>query len=105
MNTLHVKTGDTAMVISGKNKGQQGKILSVDPAKQMVIIEGVNMRTLHQKPRRQGEVGGIVKSEGPIRSCEVMLVCPRCGKAARTGVKFLNDGAKTRVCKACGETI
>lgn len=93
------------MVISGKNKGQKGKILSVDPAKMTVVIENVNMRTIHQKPRRQGEVGGIVKSEGAIRSCKVMLVCPRCGKAARTGVKMLADGSKTRVCKACGETI
>ena len=105
MNTLHVKTGDTAMVISGKNKGQKGKILSVDPAKQTVVIEGVNMRTIHRKPRRQGEEGGIVKSEGAIRACKVMLVCPRCGKPARTGVQILSDGTKTRVCKACKENI
>ena len=105
MNTLHVKTGDTAVIISGKCKGQKGKILSVDPAKQTVIVEGANMHTLHKKPRREGEEGGIVKSEGAIRACKVMLVCPRCGKAARTGVQILADGTKTRVCKACGENI
>jgi large subunit ribosomal protein L24 len=105
MNTLHVKTGDTVVVLSGKNKGQKGKILSADPAKGTVIIEGVNMRTLHKKARRQGEVGSIVKSEGPVRACKVMLVCPRCGKAARTGRQVLADGTKTRVCKACGENV
>ena len=80
MNTLHLKTGDTAVVLSGKEKGKQGKVLSVNPKKGMVVVEGVNMITCHQKPRRQGETGGIVKREGALRACKLMKVCPKCGK-------------------------
>lgn len=63
MNTLHVKTGDTAVVLSGKEKGKRGKVLSVNPKKGMVVIEGVNMIKCHTKPRRQGETGGIIERE------------------------------------------
>ena len=65
MNNLHVKTGDTAVVLSGKEKGKRGKILSVNPKKGMVVIEGVNMIKCHTKPRRQGETGGIIEREIP----------------------------------------
>ena len=105
MNNLHVKTGDTAVVLSGKEKGKKGKILSVNPKKGMVTIEGVNMVTHHQKPRRQGETGGIVKREAALRACKVMKACPKCDKPTRPAVKILENGAKTCVCKHCGETI
>ena len=68
MNNLHVKTGDTAVVLSGKEKGKRGKVLSVDPKKGMVVIEGVNMIKCHTKPRRQGETGGIIEREGTERA-------------------------------------
>ncbi|MCD8357528.1 MAG: 50S ribosomal protein L24 [Clostridia bacterium] len=105
MNTLHVKKGDTAVVLSGKQKGKKGKIISVSPKKGQVVIEGVNMLTTHVKPRRQGESGGIVKREGAIRACKVMAVCPKCDKPTRQAHKFLEDEKKTkvRVCKHCGE--
>ena len=103
MNTLHVKKGDTAVVLSGKEKGKKGTIISVSPKKAQVVIEGVNMLTTHVKPRRQGESGGIVKREGAIRACKVMAVCPKCGKPTRPAHKFLEDGSKVRVCKHCGE--
>ena len=83
MNTLHVKKGDTAVVLSGKEKGKSGKIISVNPKKGQVVIEGVNMLTTHVKPLRQGETGGIVKREGAIRACKVMAVCPKCNKKTR----------------------
>ena len=67
MNNLHVKTGDTAVVLSGKEKGKRGKILSVNPKKGMVVIEGVNMIKCHTKPRRQGETGGIIEREGALQ--------------------------------------
>ena len=105
MNTLHLKTGDTAVVLSGKEKGKQGKVLSVNPKKGMVVVEGVNMITCHQKPRRQGETGGIVKREGALRACKLMKVCPKCGKATRPAAKILENGQKVAVCKKCGETI
>ena len=103
MNTLHVKKGDTAVVLSGKEKGKSGKIISVNPKKGQVVIEGVNMLTTHVKPRRQGETVGIVKREGAIRACKVLAVCPKCNKKTRPAHKFLEDGSKVRVCKHCGE--
>ena len=105
MNKLHVKTGDTVVVLSGKEKGKKGKILQVSPRERKVIIEGVNMCTKHVKPRRQGEAGGIVKAEAAMYACKVMPVCPKCGKPTRIGHKILEDGSKVRVCKNanCGE--
>ena len=105
MNTLHVKTGDTAVVLSGKEKGKRGKVLSVNVKKGMVVLEGVNMVTCHVKPRRQGETGGIVKREGALRACKVMRVCPKCDKPTRPAHKILADGKKVAVCKHCGETL
>ena len=105
MNNLHVKTGDTVMIISGKDKGQSGKVLAVSPKEGKVIVEGRNMVTKHVKPRRQGEQGGIVKAEGAMYACKVQLVCPKCGKPTRAGHKLLADGSKVRVCKKCGETF
>ena len=104
MNTLHIKTGDTAVVLSGKEKGKQGKVLSVEPKKGMVVIEGVNMITCHTKPRKHGETGGIVKKETPIRTCKVALFCDKCGKGVRVGYK-VEDGKKTRICRKCGSEI
>ena len=105
MNTLHVKTGDTAVVLSGKEKGKRGKITSVSPKKAQVVIEGVNMLTTHVKPRRQGETGGIIEREGALRACKVMKVCPKCNKPTRPAHKFTEDGKKLTVCKHCGETL
>ena len=105
MNNVHVKTGDTVMIISGKDRGNSGKVLQVSPKEGKVIVEGRNMVTKHVKPRRQGEQGGIVKAEGAMYACKVMRVCPKCGKPTRPAYKLAADGAKNRVCKKCGETI
>ena len=96
MNKVHVKTGDTVVILSGKDKGKKGKVLEVSPKEGKVIVEGLNIATKHVKPRRQGEQGGIV---------EVQAVCPKCGKPTRVAHKFLEDGTKVRVCKNadCGE--
>lgn len=106
MNTkMHVKKGDTVVVLSGKDKGKQGKVLSVNPEKRMVIVEGVSMATKHKKPRRMGEAGGIISQETPIYASKVMNVCSKCKAAARVGRKVLEDGTHVRYCKKCGETI
>ena len=102
---MNVKKGDTIVVLSGKDKGKQGKILKSDPKGGKVIVEGVNVAMKHRKPRKQGEEGGIVKMETPIYACKVMLVCPKCGKPTRPAFRILDDGSKTRVCRKCGETI
>ena len=105
MNKLHIKTGDTVVVLSGKERGKKGKVLAVSPKESKVIIEGVNMCTKHVKPRRQGQAGGIVKAEAAMYACKVQAVCPKCGKPTRIGHKILDDGSKVRVCRNadCGE--
>lgn len=104
--TLHVKTGDKVMIISGKDKGKSGKVLAVSPKEGKVIVEGCNKVTKHVKPRRMGESGGIVKAEGALYACKVMPICPKCGKPTRVG-HIIKDGKKLRVCKHadCGATF
>ncbi|WP_124100471.1 50S ribosomal protein L24 [Ruminococcus sp. Marseille-P6503] len=105
MNKVHVKTGDTVVILSGKDKGKKGKVLEVSPKEGKVIVEGLNIATKHVKPRRQGEQGGIVNAEAAMYSSKVQAVCPKCGKPTRIGHKILEDGTKVRVCKNadCGE--
>ena len=104
---VHVKTGDTVVILSGKDKGKKGKVLAVSPKEGKVIVEGCNMIKKHVKPRRMGEQGGIVDAEGAMYASKVMLVCPKCGKPTRIAHKILADGTKARVCKNsdCGETF
>ena len=102
---MNVKKGDTIVVLSGKDKGKQGKVLKSDPKGGKVVVEGVNVAMKHRKPRKQNEEGGIVKMETPIYACKVMLVCPKCGKPTRPAFRILEDGSKARVCRKCGETI
>jgi large subunit ribosomal protein L24 len=102
---VHVKKGDTVMVISGKDESKKGKVLAVFPDSNKVIVEGVNIVKKHKKPRSAAQQGGIIRQEAPIDSSNVMLVCPRCGKPARIGKKVLDDGQKARICKKCGEVV
>ena len=104
MNSMNIKKGDTVIVLSGKSKGKQGKVLSASPATQSVVVEGVNMVSRHVKPRKQGDQGGIIKQEGNIRVCKVMRVCPKCEKPTRVKHQ-ITDGVKYRVCQHCGEII
>ena len=101
---MNIKKDDKVIVLSGKDKGKEGKILSADPKALKVIVEGVNVATKHQKPRKQGEEGGIIKVETPIYASKVQLVCPKCGKATRVAHKIEGD-KKIRVCKHCGAEL
>ena len=105
MNTMSIKKGDTVIVLSGKDKGKQGKVLEAMPETRKVIVEKVNVATRHTKPRKQGEEGGIVKKEAPIYACKVMRVCPKCNKPTRPASKLTADGKRVRVCKKCGAEI
>ncbi len=102
---VHVKTGDTVVVLSGREKGKKGKVLAVSPKEGKVIVEKVNLVKKHVKPRRMGEQGGIVEAEGAMYASKVQIVCPRCGKATRIAHKILEDGTKDRICKKCGEAL
>jgi len=101
---MNIKKDDKVIVLSGKDKGKEGKVLVADPKAAKVIVEGVNVATKHQKPRKQGEEGGIIKVETPIYACKVQLVCPKCGKGTRVAYKLDGD-KKVRVCKKCGAEI
>lgn len=107
MNKLHVKKGDTVVVLSGKDRGKKGKILETSPKEEKIIVERINMVTKHVKPRKAGDPGGIVKAEGAMYACKVMLVCPKCDKPTRLAHKILEDGTKVRLCKNsnCGKTF
>ena len=101
---MNVKKGDTVVVLSGKDKGKQGKVLGTVPSEDKVVVEGVNMVTCHVKPRKQGEQGGIVNREAALYASKVQVVCPKCKKGTRVAHKVEN-GKKTRVCKHCGAEL
>ena len=103
-NKMSIKKDDTVVVITGKDKGQRGKVLSVNPKEGKVIVEKINMVSRHTRPRKQGDEGGIIKKEAPLYACKVMRVCPKCDKATRAASKIV-DGKKVRVCKKCGAEI
>lgn len=108
-NKVHVKKGDTVIVLTGKDRysltKKKGKVLSVDREKNQVIVEGINMSTKHKKPRGRYQQGGIIHQEAPIHVSNVMLVCEKCSNPTKVGKKFLENGQKARVCKKCGEII
>ena len=101
---MNIKKNDTVIVLSGKDKGKEGLVLEAMPKAGKVVVEGINVVSRHTKPRRQGEQGGIVKKETPIRTCKVALYCDKCGKGVRVGYKLDGD-KKTRICRKCGAEI
>ncbi len=101
---MNIKKDDKVIVLSGKDKGKEGKVLSADPKGGKVIVEGVNVASKHMKPKKQGDQGGIIKMETPIYACKVMVVCPKCGKPTRVAHK-LDAGKNVRVCKKCGANL
>ena len=105
MNNLHVKKGDTVMINSGADKGKKGKVLQVLPKDNKIVVEGVNVRTKHTKPRKAGEPGGIIKAEVAFNASKANVLCSKCGKGVRTKVSVKKDGTKVRVCAKCGEEI
>ncbi|GAY77895.1 LSU ribosomal protein L24p [Sporolactobacillus inulinus] len=104
MAKLHVKKGDKVQVITGKDKGKQGVILAAFPAKERVLVEGVNIVKKHSKPSQAAPQGGILEHEAPIHVSNVMLLDPKTNEPTRVGHKIV-DGKKVRVSKKSGEVI
>jgi large subunit ribosomal protein L24 len=100
-----LKKEDTVLVIAGKEKGKRGRVLSVIPKSDGVLVERVNMIKKHMKPSKQYQQGGIIEKEAPLHRAKVMLICPKCDKPTRVGNKVLTDGRKLRECKKCGEVV
>ncbi|MFZ3137550.1 MAG: 50S ribosomal protein L24 [Thermodesulfovibrionales bacterium] len=102
---LGIKKNDTILVITGKEKGKKGRVLSVSPLKDQLLIEKVNIIKRHMKPTRKYTQGGIIEKEAPLHISNVMLLCPKCSKPTRIGNSLLQDGRKVRMCKKCREVI
>jgi large subunit ribosomal protein L24 len=102
---LRIKKNDTVIVITGKNKGAKGRVLTVKPETNRLTVEGVNMIKKHQKPNKQYQQGGIIEKEGPLHISNTMLVCPKCSKPTRIAAVILEGGKKQRTCKKCKEVI
>ncbi|HUW71580.1 MAG TPA: 50S ribosomal protein L24 [Candidatus Humimicrobiaceae bacterium] len=102
---MKIKKGDTVLIISGKDRGKKGKVLEIILKEGKVSIEGVNLIKKHQKPKKSGEKGQIIQLPKPVDISNVKLICPKCGKATRTGHKFAEDKKKYRICKKCGQEI
>ena len=103
MSKLHIKTGDTVVLLTGdaQDRKKTGKVLEVSPKEGKVIVEGLNKVKKHVKPRKMGEAGGIIKAESALYADKVQLVCPKCGAATRVGHEGTGKDKK-RVCKKCG---
>lgn len=100
-----IKLSDQVEIIAGKDKGMVGKVIKAFRDTDQVIVEKVNMIKRHTKPNMVNQQGGIVEKESSIDVSNVMLLCPKCSKATRVGFKVLDDGAKIRICKKCGESV
>jgi len=102
---LHIKKGDTVVVLAGESKGQKGKVLDVFAEKQRAIVEGVNMVSKHTKPNADNPQGGIIKQEAPIHISNLMNVDPSTGTPSRIGRRLNDKGKLVRYSKKSGEEI
>ena len=102
---MHIKKGDTVMVLSGKERGKKGKVLRILPGKNRAIVEALNFSTRHQRPTQQNPQGGMLQIEAPIQASNLMVICAKCEKPTRVGRRILEDGSKVRVCKKCSEIM
>lgn len=105
---MRIKKGDNVKVTAGKDRGKTGKVIQAFPGNDRVVVEGVNSMAKHMKTRKEGAKGQKVEFSGPIRASNVMLICPKCAKPTRVGMKALGTGSdkkKVRTCRKCKETI
>ena len=102
---MRIRKNDMVVVISGNDKGREGKVLKVFPEANRIIVEKVNMIKRHTRASRDVPQGGIIEKEGPINASNVMLVCPNTGKPTRIGKDVLSDGSRARVSKKSGEML
>lgn len=102
---IHVRKGDKVLVLSGKDKGKKGKVVSALPKENKVLVEGVNIIKKHARPTQKVPQGGIREIAAPIHLSKVMLICPSCQQPSRIFRRALSDGKRVRGCKKCGEFI
>lgn len=101
-----IRKNDSVVVITGRDRGKRGRVLQLVPAKNRLIVEGVNIVKRHTRPNpRQNVKGGIVEREAPLHASNVQLVCPECGAPTRIGKRLLGDGRKVRICRKCDGVV
>ena len=105
MSKIYIKKGDTVYVLAGEDKGRQGRVLSVQAAKNRAIVEGINIVSKSTKPSAKHPQGGIVKMEAPINISNLALIAPKSGKPTRIGIRINEKGEKVRYAKKSGEEI
>jgi|SRR3989344_8446173 len=101
---MKVKKGDNVVITRGKDRGKSGKIVQVLPEARAVVVQSLNMRKVHVRPKKQGEKGQLISKESPLDVSNVMLICPQCSNPARAGYRISKD-IKSRICKKCTATI
>ncbi len=101
---MKIKKGDTILLIAGKDRGKKGKVLQVIPSKGKVVVDNINLRKKHVRPKKSGEKGQVVEFSAPVDISNVKLVCPKCSKPSRIGY-IITEGKKDRVCKKCEKKI
>ena len=102
---MKIKKGDNVKVTAGKNRGKSGKVTQVLPALDRIVVDGINLMTKNMKPRRSGEKGQKLEFASPLRAANVALICPKCSKPTRVGLKVLEGGKRVRICRKCKETV
>ncbi len=102
---MKIHKDDRVLVIAGKDRGKQGKVMRASPKGQRLVVEGANMVKRHMRARPPAIQGGIMEREAPLPVSNVMLLCDKCNHPARVGYRILEDGKKVRSCRACGEVI
>ncbi len=102
---MRIRKGDLVKITSGNDKGKQGKVLSVLPKQKKIVVEGVNIKKKHVRPKREGQKGELVRMPAPFSVSRVMFFCVRCSRPVRVGYQFNDTKQKLRVCKKCGSEI
>ncbi len=107
---MHIKKNDIVQIVLGNDRGKQGRVLKVFPARNRIIVEGINFIKRHTRPNQKLPQGGIIEREAPIHASNAMVVCPKCNKLTKTGMKPVTDEtrnktSRVRYCKKCGEMI
>lgn len=98
---MKIRKGDNIIVIAGKDKGKKGKVIKVIPDEGRIIVENINLKKKHQRPKTAGKKGEKIEVPRPMAVSNVMLVCKNCGKPTRVGIEITPDGEKIRMCKKC----
>jgi len=102
---MAVRREDMVLVLTGRDRGKKGRVIRVFPERERALVEKINMVKRHSKPTQQLPQGGVVEKEATIHLSNLMVVCSKCTKPTRVGVKVLANGKKARICRKCGEIL